>query len=74
MKATFADADGTELASAPVAIEGGAWKQYSVSLTPSRTSREAVLKISTDAPAEFYLDMVSLFPRKTWKGRKNGLR
>lgn len=74
LKAAFTDADGTELASAPVAIEGGAWKQYSVSLTPSRTSRETVLKISTDAPAEFYLDMVSLFPRKTWKGRKNGLR
>lgn len=71
---SLADRDGTVLSAAEVSIDGGTWKQYSVSLTPDKTSREAVLKISTNAPSEFYLDMVSLFPRKTWKGRKNGLR
>jgi len=73
LKITLEDASGT-LASASVSIDGDAWKQYSVTLKPTKTSRESVLKIATDAPAEFSLDMVSLFPQKTWKGRKNGLR
>ncbi len=73
LKITISDASAS-LAAASVSIDGDAWKQYSVTLKPNKTSREATLKISTDAPAEFYLDMVSLFPQKTWKGRKNGLR
>ena len=58
------------LAATSVSINGDAWKQYSVTLTPNKTSRETVLKIGTDEPAEF----LSMFPQKTWKGRKNGLR
>ena len=73
LKITIEDASGV-LAAESVAIDGDAWKQYSVTLKPNKTSRESVLKIATDAPAEFSLDMVSLFPQKTWKGRKNGLR
>ena len=73
LKISFEEGSST-LASASVTIDGDAWKQYSVTLTPNKTSRESVLKIATDAPAEFNLDMVSLFPQKTWKGRKNGLR
>ena len=73
LKISIEDASGV-LASESVSIGGDAWKQYSVTLKPNKTSREATLKIATDAPAEFSLDMVSLFPQKTWKGRKNGLR
>ena len=73
LKISFEEGSST-LASASVTIDGDAWKQYSVTLTPNKTSRESILKIATDAPAEFNLDMVSLFPQKTWKGRKNGLR
>ena len=73
LKISFEEGSST-LASASVAIDGDTWKKYSVTLTPNRTARESILKIGTDAPAEFSLDMVSLFPQKTWKGRKNGLR
>ena len=75
LKVTIEDASGV-LASAAVSIDGQSniWKPYSITLKPDKTSREAVLKIATDAPAEFGLDMVSLFPQKTWKNRKNGLR
>ncbi len=73
LKISFEEGSST-LASASVSIDGDTWKKYSVTLTPNKTARESILKIGTDAPAEFSLDMVSLFPQKTWKGRKNGLR
>ena len=62
------------LATESITISGDAWKKYTATLKPSKTSRESVLKISTANASEFSLDMVSLFPQKTWKGRKNGLR
>lgn len=33
-----------------------------------------MLTITTDSSAVFWLDVVSLFPQNTWKGRPNGLR
>ncbi len=48
------------------------WKAYRFSLTAQGTDPKARLVISTTQPGTFWLDMVSLFPRKTWKG--HGLR
>jgi len=48
------------------------WKKYSAVLKPNATVATAHLEISTKG--ETALDMVSLFPEKTFKGRKNGLR
>jgi len=48
------------------------WKEYSLSLTTSETDPEARLVISTASRGTFWLDMVSLFPKNTWKG--HGLR
>lgn len=67
-------ADGKEAAGGDVVISGDTWKQYSLVLISGVTSAEATLQISSAEAAEFNLDMVSLFPQKTWKGRKNGLR
>jgi len=50
------------------------WKSYKFSLTANDTDPAARLVISATQPGAFWLDMVSLFPRKTWKGRPNGLR
>lgn len=62
------------LASAKVAGVGAAWKKYSVSLTASETDSNVRLSVTCDEAATFWLDMVSLFPHDTWKGRANGLR
>jgi alpha-L-arabinofuranosidase len=48
------------------------WKKYSAVLKVSKTVNDAHLEISTSG--ETAVDMVSLFPQKTFKGRKNGLR
>ena len=50
------------------------WKKYKHTFTATSTTGKAVLTITTDSSAVFWLDVVSLFPQKTWKGRPNGLR
>ncbi len=53
---------------------GGDWKQYRLSLTAEGTDPHARLLIAADQPGTLWLDVVSLFPQATWKGRPNGLR
>lgn len=48
------------------------WKKFNLVLKPSKTVNDAHLEISTKGETAF--DMVSLFPQKTFKNRKNGLR
>ena len=62
---------GTVLADATI-TPGTSWKKYTTVLKPSATAANARLEISSQE--ETALDMVSLFPQKTFKDRKNGLR
>jgi alpha-L-arabinofuranosidase len=50
----------------------GKWRKYTATFTATRTSNRGRLAVATTAPAA--LDMVSLFPRDTYKGQSNGLR
>jgi alpha-L-arabinofuranosidase len=50
------------------------WTTHTMSLTTDGTDPNARLVISTTKTGTFWLDMVSLFPQKTWKDRANGLR
>ncbi|WP_217254724.1 alpha-L-arabinofuranosidase C-terminal domain-containing protein [Streptomyces sp. AC602_WCS936] len=68
---TLADAAGTLAKPRRVAAEGE-WRKYTATFTATRTSNRGRLAVTTTAPAA--LDMVSLFPRDTYKGRPNGLR
>ncbi|NTS40980.1 alpha-L-arabinofuranosidase [Flavisolibacter sp. BT320] len=52
----------------------GAWATHKASFTASSTDAKASLKLLVNGPATVQLDMVSLFPKDTWKGRENGLR
>lgn len=68
---TLKDADGTLAEARQVAAKGG-WATYKAHFTATRTSSNGRVAVaSSDAVA---LDEVSLFPRDTYKGRKNGLR
>lgn len=65
--------DGGAKILAQVEIKPGtAWKKYTATLKPSATVKDARLEITSHG--ETALDMVSLFPQKTFKNRKNGLR
>ena len=45
-----------------------------IRLPHSESTNNAVLAITADTSIVFWMDMVSLFPQKTWKDRSNGLR
>jgi alpha-L-arabinofuranosidase len=68
---TLSDADGPLAGARRVTVRGG-WAKYTARFTATRTSAAGRLTVATDGAAA--LDMVSLFPRDTYKGRANGLR
>ncbi|MFF3348568.1 alpha-L-arabinofuranosidase C-terminal domain-containing protein [Streptomyces sp. NPDC002779] len=65
------DAAGTLATARQVAVSGG-WKKYTATFTASRTSSHGRLAVASTGAAA--LDMVSLFPRDTYKSQANGLR
>lgn len=50
------------------------WKKFKHTFTATKNSNRALLTFTTDTSAVFWLDVVSLFPQKTWNNRPNGLR
>jgi alpha-L-arabinofuranosidase len=50
------------------------WKTFKLALTAGQSDPKARLAIATTRPGAVWLDMVSLFPKATWKKRPNGLR
>ena len=50
------------------------WKQYKSVITVRETVNNASLEIMPLSVGELAVDMVSLFPQKTFKNRKNGMR
>src|SRR5680860_1473122 len=71
---SFIDADGNELGSSSISPKGSDWEPYETVLIPIKTEAKAKLLITFDGTGTIDLDMISLFPQDTWKGRKNGLR
>ena len=65
---------GNVLASARLKSIPGDWKQLTASLRPNATDSRAKLELLLEDQSAVDVDMVSLFPRKTWKNRPGGLR
>ncbi|WP_295128676.1 alpha-L-arabinofuranosidase C-terminal domain-containing protein [uncultured Chitinophaga sp.] len=55
-------------------ISSGEWKKYTCKLTATDTDPLAEFALSFNGTGTVYIDFVSLFPDKTFKGRKNGMR
>ncbi len=51
-----------------------AWEKYNATITAKATITDAHLEIIPQMTGTFDLDLISLFPQKTFKGHKNGLR
>jgi alpha-L-arabinofuranosidase len=63
----------TVLGTATLQVKAGGWAKYTASFEASGTTDAG--RLIVQAPAgRTDLDMVSLFPRDTFKGRKNGMR
>lgn len=72
--ATLESPSGSPYAEARIRNLGERWQSYKLSLSAKQSDPKARLVISTTKPGTFWLDMVSLFPKHTWKNRPNGLR
>lgn len=75
LEVALRDTDGKSFAKVrAVKVRGDRWTRYTVALTAKKTSNHARLAVQATGTGTVRLDMVSLFPRDTYKGRDNGLR
>ena len=66
--------DGTVLASQSIEGIGAEWRKFDCALSVSATDPNTRLVVAATKPGTLYLDMVSLFPKETFKNRPNGMR
>jgi len=74
LKVSLLTKEGAVVASAVVAARPGDWRKVEATLQPDAAMTDGVLSIEPLQEGTVMVDMVSLFPRDTFKGRKNGLR
>ena len=66
--------DNEVYGSTHITVRARKWKQYSAVITANTTVSNAKLEIVPQREGMLHLDMISLFPQKTFMNRKNGLR
>ena len=66
--------DGKEIGATTVNVKEGTWKKLTATLKANEDVSDGVLAVTPASAGKYALDMVSLFPQKTFKNRKNGLR
>jgi alpha-L-arabinofuranosidase len=66
--------DGALLDSVRLEQSTGSWRVITATLKPRSTDARANLYILVEGPCVVDLDMISLFPEKTWQNRRGGLR
>ncbi|MCG0064626.1 alpha-L-arabinofuranosidase C-terminal domain-containing protein [Streptomyces tricolor] len=69
---TLQDAGGPLADARRIVVKKSGWTRYKATFTATRTSTAGRLTVAADAATA--LDMVSLFPRDTYKHEPNGLR
>ena len=65
---------GDLLAEASMEITNREWQRHSATLTAASSDDKARLVLMSETQGAIAIDMISLFPRKTFRNRPNGLR
>jgi alpha-L-arabinofuranosidase len=66
--------NGENYGETTINVHSPKWKKFEAVLIANQTVSEASLEIVPQTSGTIHLDMISLFPQKTFMGRKNGLR
>jgi alpha-N-arabinofuranosidase len=74
LKISLQNAKGEILAENSISTASNSWQKYTASLTAKASFDTASFVILATTPGKFALDVISLFPEKTFKNRTNGLR
>ncbi|MBB3114169.1 alpha-L-arabinofuranosidase [Paenibacillus phyllosphaerae] len=68
------NADGETIGQTTIEGITESWQKLTAELTAEETAASTKLVVTTKGTGTIELDMVSLFPKKTWKSRPGGLR
>ncbi len=74
LEVRLVDENGNVYAEGQSAVVKPDWTKLTLTLTAKETIDKAILALTPQFKGKVALDMISLFPRKTFKERKNGLR
>lgn len=74
LRAVITDEQGKVIGGGKLEGFGNGWKRFETVISAEETVAKARLNLYIDEKGMLDLDMVSLFPTDTWKGRPNGLR
>ncbi|OMC75212.1 alpha-L-arabinofuranosidase [Paenibacillus odorifer] len=66
--------DGIIIGEVEIPVSSSEWTRYEAVITANSTDTSSRLVIVTKGNGKVYLDMVSLFPEKTFKNRPGGMR
>lgn len=74
LKVQLLDADNKVIGETIIDGIGEEWSKYKGSFKSSTTEPKAKLNVLLEGKGALDVDMLSLFPHDTWKGRENGMR
>ena len=74
LEISLKDSHGTSYGTTKVKVNGTSWKKHKAVIKTDKGGEQLFLEIKLQKQADLALDMVSLFPRKTFNNRTNGLR
>lgn len=74
VRITIESSDGKVHGEAAIKVDSTEWSKYEAVIVANQTDSSSRLSIVTHGSGKLYLDMVSLFPAKTFRERPNGLR
>lgn len=74
VKIQLIDTKKMPVAETSITVQSNGWQKYSGVFTPTADVDTAAFEILFQKPGKVAIDMVSMFPENTFKGRPNGLR
>ncbi|HZI25296.1 MAG TPA: alpha-L-arabinofuranosidase C-terminal domain-containing protein, partial [Chryseolinea sp.] len=74
LRLELVDESGNVIGGTIVSPAENTWKEYTASFKATATAAKAKLNIWFEGKGAVDVDMISLFPQDTWKGRPKGLR
>ncbi len=74
VKVALEGQDGSVYGEASFSVDSDEWTKYEAVIEADRTDFSSRLTLTVHSPGKLYVDMVSLFPLRTFRERTNGLR